>query len=83
MRVLLIVLYALKRIDCQECESEIERCRREIPVQEALMELKYDNLMSTSSEIKSTVCYMLFPYMTHSLREDIDARHLLGDILES
>ena len=85
-------LYALKRIDCRDDKDELERCRNEVRIHRALTELRNDNLMPllgskfetfvSSSGTEDFTCYMLFPYVPQSLRQDIDNRHLLEDILE-
>ena len=86
-------LYALKRVDCQDNQDEVKTCQGEIYVHRTLMQLKNENLMpllgakfeSSLSPLGTynNLCYMLFPYVCHSLRDEINCRHLLDDMLES
>ena len=88
--------YALKRIDCcnihgQTDQEKIDMCSREASLHTTF---HHKNLMKifgiqftseektkTSSTIKT--CYMLFPYIPTSIRNDISKRRLLEDTEES
>ena len=86
-------LYALKRITYQD-DEQAEACRKEIEVHQTLMELKNENLMpllgakfdtlrASRDDTLVNVCYMLFPYIPRSLRDEITSRHLLQDVAET
>ena len=75
--------YALKRINCSDPEL-VQACREEAGVHRSLdhrnlmplLGLKFDS----SRDIPGvTVCYMLFPFLETSLRDDITHRRLLDD----
>lgn len=89
--------YALKRIDCcnrhgQTDQQKVVLCNKEATLYSTfqhknLMEiigLKFDHITTddtrTSCSIKS--CYMLFPFIPRSVRDDISARRLLEDTEE-
>eukprot|EP00562_Extubocellulus_spinifer_P009119 CAMPEP_0178499214 /NCGR_PEP_ID=MMETSP0696-20121128/15702_1 /TAXON_ID=265572 /ORGANISM="Extubocellulus spinifer, Strain CCMP396" /LENGTH=450 /DNA_ID=CAMNT_0020127891 /DNA_START=134 /DNA_END=1486 /DNA_ORIENTATION=+ len=75
--------YALKRINCSDPEL-VQACREEAGVHRSL---DHDNLMpllglkfDSSRDVPGvTVCYMLFPFLDFSLRDDITKRRLLDD----
>lgn len=86
--------YALKRINCRDHEL-VQACRREAGVHRALtpdhpnlmelLGLKFatngDNTASPSSQHNEyDVCYMLFPFLPHSLRGEINERNILGHL---
>ncbi|KAL7461420.1 hypothetical protein ACHAXS_001840 [Conticribra weissflogii] len=81
--------YALKRINCPDHEL-IQACRHEAGIHRSLpadhpnlltlLGLKFDNAVdSPSPSSEYNVCYMLFPYLPHSLRGEITERRLLWD----
>ena len=75
--------YALKRINCSDPEL-VQSCREEAGVHRSLgqrnlmplLGLKFD---SSRAMPGVTVCYMLFPFLETSLRDDITRRRLLDD----
>ena len=75
--------YALKRINCSDPEL-VQACREEAGVHRSLdhcnlmplLGLKFD---SSRDMPGVTVCYMLFPFLETSLRDDITYRRLLDD----
>lgn len=66
--------YALKRIRCNDAEI-LQRCRREAGVHRSI---KHPNVMPLlGMTIKDgTECFMLFPFMSHSLRQEVNRRTL-------
>jgi len=86
--------YALKRIHCADREL-IRACRHEAGIHRSLpgdhpnlltlLGLKFDRLDDSSSSSSSQerkeydVCWMLFPFLPHSLRGEITERNLLWE----
>ena len=89
--------YALKRIDCFDNKGNfdqniVDRCKREAEIHSSLQHKDLMPLLGIQfdppeKEMESRECnmscYMLFPYLPTSLRDDISARRLLEDTEES
>ena len=68
--------YALKRILCPEPEL-LQACRQEAAVHRAVRHANLMPLLGMSvvnDKNSSSFCYMLFPYMPHSLRAEVNRR---------
>jgi len=70
--------YALKRMVCAD-EEVLKKCRDEAQVHESL---RHPNLLPLlgikfERQDKLTLCYMLFPFLSSSLRDEINQRGLL------
>ena len=73
--------YALKRINCSDSEL-VRACRAEASVHRLLQHPNLLPLLGMKFDVSSsvsTVCYMLFPFMDVSLREEINKRMILRD----
>ena len=70
--------YALKRIQCIDEETQ-RACEEEADIHHTLKD--HENyilpLLGCTYDPKDNVCYMLFPYMPHSLKEEINQRLLV------
>ena len=70
-------IYALKRIRCDEQET-LQMCRREASVHREVQQSnnQHENVMPLLGMIieDKQFCYMLFPYMPHSLRDEVNRR---------
>ena len=88
--------YALKRIDCcnihgQTDQEKIDMCSREASLHSTFDHknlMKIFGIQFTSEEKTKTsctikACYMLFPYIPTSIRNDISARRLLEETEET
>lgn len=85
-------LYALKRVDCWD-EERLEQCRKEVTTHslfrhENIMPLLgvkfvHDDYQEQQDSASRMICYMRFPYLPHSLADDIISRRLWEDVLES
>lgn len=80
-------LYALKRVDCPD-DKAIEQCRKEVATHqlfhhENIMPLFGSKFVQTEEEAYSCSCFLLFPYLPCSLDDEIAARRLREDRLES
>jgi serine/threonine protein kinase len=77
-------LYALKRIQCPDIEH-LRLCQREAGVHRSvdhpsLMPLLGFFYATTNQQQQhDSCCYMLFPYCTHSLRDEVNQRTFLRD----
>ena len=69
--------YALKRIPCPDPEL-LQACRQEAAVHRAVRHANLMPLLGMSvvndKNNNSTTCYMLFPYIPHSLRSEVNRR---------
>lgn len=87
------IKYALKRINCANNRELIQACKSEANVHRILFQsaaefsakqaTKHPNLLELLGLkfVNGECCYMLFPYISHSLRGEITARNiLLNDI---
>jgi serine/threonine kinase 16 len=65
--------YALKRIRCDSDAQLLQSCRKEAGVHRAV---SHPSLMPLLGMIivDNTDCFMLFPYMSHSLRQEVNRR---------
>eukprot|EP00563_Minutocellus_polymorphus_P012933 CAMPEP_0181062446 /NCGR_PEP_ID=MMETSP1070-20121207/23084_1 /TAXON_ID=265543 /ORGANISM="Minutocellus polymorphus, Strain NH13" /LENGTH=409 /DNA_ID=CAMNT_0023142519 /DNA_START=245 /DNA_END=1474 /DNA_ORIENTATION=- len=70
--------YALKRINCSDPEL-VQSCREEAGVHRSLDQRNLMPLLGSRNMPGVTVCYMLFPFLETSLRDDITRRRLLDD----
>ena len=90
-------LYALKKIDCRNDQERIEQCQKEaalyrkfhhdniMPLLDVtfVQEQVSGSSSLTSTSTSTTCCYMRFPYLPRSLRDDMTARRLLEDTWET
>lgn len=80
-------LYALKRIDCCCNNNDEEKQRykcKEAEIHQVLSNLNHENIIPLHGvKFEYDKCYMLFPFIPLSLRDDISNRRLLDDTLES
>lgn len=69
------IKYALKRIRCDHDPELLQSCRREAGVHRSV---SHPSLMPLLGMIiiDNTDCFMLFPYMSHSLRQEVNRRTL-------
>jgi len=67
--------YVLKRIRCPEQEL-LRACKREVGVHRGVHHPNLMPLLGTA--VVESDCYMLFPYLKHSLRSEINRRTGLG-----
>jgi serine/threonine kinase 16 len=65
--------YALKRIHLGDPET-LANCRKEAGLHRSMCHPNVMPLLGMVLEERNTVCYMLFPYMPHSLRGEINRR---------
>lgn len=68
-------IYALKRIQCPDAES-IQACRREAAVHRSIG-THHPNILplwGLAISVSGSECYMLFPYLPHSLRAEVNRR---------
>jgi serine/threonine kinase 16 len=65
-------IFALKRIQCQDNHT-LQECRKEAQVHHAVANCKY-TLQLLGVAYQDKVCWMLFPYMPHSLRAEVNKR---------
>jgi len=73
--------YALKRVLCADDES-IQKCREEAAVHSSFNHPNLLPLLGITFEKSKDnndfeFCYLLFPYLSKSLRDDINERHVL------
>ena len=64
---------ALKRIQCQD-HPTLQQCRKEAQVHHAVANCKYTLPLLGVAYQDNKVCWMLFPYMPHSLRAEVNKR---------
>jgi serine/threonine kinase 16 len=65
--------YALKRIYLGDPET-LAACRSEAGLHRSLRHQNLMPLLGMSLEERNTICYMLFPYVPHSLRAEVNRR---------
>lgn len=65
--------YALKRIYLGDAET-LEACRREAGLHRVTRHKNLMPLLGMTLEERNTICYMLFPYVPHSLRAEVNRR---------
>jgi len=73
--------YALKRIMCNDKET-IMKCEKECEIHRRFKHPNLLPLLATKIDQQSenlNVCYMLFPYLSSSLRDEIKGRGLIQD----
>lgn len=88
--------YALKRIDCcnnhgQTDQEKIDMCSREANLHSTfdhknlmrILGIRFTSEEKTKTSCTIKTCYMLFPYISKSIRDDISVRRLLEDTEES
>jgi serine/threonine kinase 16 len=69
-------VYALKRILCQEAETR-QACLAEADVHRAVHNSFIMPLLGMAFEDNDKTCYMLFPLLPHSLRDEVNQRIFL------
>lgn len=65
--------YALKRIHLGDPET-LAACRREAGLHRSVRHPNLMPLLGMALEERNTICYMLFPYIPQSLREEVNRR---------
>lgn len=65
--------YALKRIYLGDSET-LTACRNEAGLHRSVRHRNLMPLLGMTLEERNTVCYMLFPYVPHSLRAEVNRR---------
>jgi serine/threonine kinase 16 len=65
--------YALKRIRCDSDPQLLQSCRKEAGVHRAVSHPSLMPLLGMSI-VDNADCFMLFPYMSHSLRHEVNRR---------
>lgn len=73
-------LYALKKVDCRN-DKEGEDCRMEVAIHRLICHQNVMPLLAVKfvQNPASCTCFMLFPYMNHSMENEITARRLRED----
>jgi serine/threonine kinase 16 len=66
-------LYAMKRINCPDPEI-LRACRNEAGVHRAVRHPSLMPLLGMAITENESICYMLFPYIPHSLRSEVNRR---------
>ena len=66
-------VYALKRIRCEEQET-LQLCRKEASVHRTVGSQHANVMPLLGMAVEDKQCYMLFPYMPHSLRDEVNRR---------
>jgi len=65
--------YALKRIYLGDSET-LQACRNEAGLHRSVRHRNLMPLLGMTLEERNTICYMLFPYVPHSLRAEVNRR---------